>query len=218
MVHSGGFYLVEKQKVPRLMPSKLHWFRWEAATTWLSGFVLLVVVYYAGGAVLVDDTISHVTIPQAVALGVGLLAVAWFVYDWIWRSPLARNEVACGTVCYFLLVGATWALTRVYSGRAAYIHVGAVMGTLMTANVWLRIAPAYRRIVSDVRAGAQPDEALLARVQTRSKHNAFLAMPAVFTMISNHYPLSTYGSEHAWVVLSILILVGWAAAKIIRDH
>jgi uncharacterized membrane protein len=108
-------------------------------------------------------------------------------------------------------------LTRVFNGRAAYIHVGALLGTIMTANVWLRIAPAYRRIVANMRAGLPVDEPLLVRVQNRSKHNAFLAMPAVFTMISNHYP-RVYGGRHPWLMLAVLILVGWAAAKIIRDH
>ena len=134
------------------------------------------------------------------------------------HSPLSRFETPLVAFCYLLLVATSYALMQVFNGRAAYIHVGALLGTLMTANVWLRIVPAYRRIITDVRAGVARDETLLAAVQTRSKHNAFLAMPAVLTMISNHYPMSTYGSDHAWVVLAVLILVGWAAAKIIRDH
>jgi uncharacterized membrane protein len=121
-------------------------------------------------------------------------------------------------LCYLLLVATSYALMQVFNGRAAYIHVGALMGTLMTANVWLRIVPAYRRIVASVRAREPLDEGLIARAQLRSKHNAFLAMPTVLTMISNHYPASTYGSQHAWLVLAVLILVGWAAAKVIRDH
>src|SRR5437762_9963883 len=156
--------------------------------------------------------------PAAFGVALGVLVFAWIVYDLLWLSPLARFETPLVALCYLILVALSYALMQVFNGRAAYIHVGALLGTLMTANVWLRIVPAYRRIVSDVRARLAVDETLLGAVQTRSKHNAFLAMPAVLTMISNHYPTSTWGSDHAWVVLSILILVGWAAAKIIRDH
>jgi uncharacterized membrane protein len=216
MVHSGGFYLVEKQKVPKLMPSKLHWFRWEALTTWLSGLLLLGVVYYAGGAVL-DSSISRISLHQAMALGVGLLVVAWFVYDFLWRSPLGQNDVVGATICYFLLVGVTFALTRIYSGRAAYIHVGAIMGTLMASNVWLRILPAQRQLVAALNAGQAPDLELGERAKQRSKHNTFMIVPVVFIMLSNHFP-STYGSDRSWLVLGALILVGWAAAKVMREH
>lgn len=217
MVHSGGFYLVEKQKIPKLMPTKLHWFRWEAAITWVSGFVLLAVVYYAGGAVLIDDSVSSLSVPQGIALGIGLLVVAWFAYDLFWRSPLGANELVGAALCYLLLVGITFALTRVYSGRAAYIHVGAMMGTLMAANVWVRILPAQRQLVAALNAGLPPDPALGERAKQRSKHNTFMIVPVVFIMISNHFP-STYGSDHPWAVLGVLILAGWAAAKIMREQ
>ena len=212
VVHGGAFYTVQKQSAP---PARLHWFRWEALTTWVSGLVLLWIVYYLPQP---DVWLGGLTRRDAFGLMVGVLVLAWIVYDFLWISPLSRFETPLVAFCYLLLVATSYGLMQIFNGRAAYIHVGALMGTLMTANVWLRIAPAYRRILTDVRAGATPDEALLSRVQMRSKHNAFLAMPAVFTMISNHYAMSTYGSDHAWVVLSILILVGWAAAKIIRDH
>lgn len=217
MVHSGGFYTVEKQKIPKQMPGKLHWFRWEAAATWVSGMLLLIVVYYAGGAVLVDDTISRITIPQGIALGLGVLIAGWFVYDFLWRSPLARNEIAGGTVSYLLLIAATYGLTRVYSGRAAYIHVGAMLGTLMAANVWLRILPAQRQLVAALDAGKPPDLALGERAKQRSKHNTFMIVPVVFIMISNHFP-STYGSDRSWAILGALVLAGWGAAKVMREH
>src|SRR5262245_46254897 len=131
MVHSGGFYVVERQKVPKALPQTLHWFRWEAALTWLSGMALLIVVYYLGGLM---DTRAVGGVSVSVFLGFMLLAVAWLVYDWLWTSPLARNEAGASVVSYLLLVGVTFGLTRVMTGRAAYIHVGAMLGTLMTAN------------------------------------------------------------------------------------
>ena len=216
MVHSGGFYVVQKQK-PAVLPARLHWFRYEALTTWVSGLVLLAVVYYFGGLVI-DPDVRALGSGTALALGAGLLVAGWLVYDGLWISPLARFELPLIAVCYLLLVGTSWALTRVLSARAAYIHVGALMGTIMAANVWLRILPAQRRMVAGLREGRPPDEALAASAKHRSKHNTFLVIPVVFTMISNHYPTATYGSDRAWLVLSVLILVGWAAAKVIRDH
>ena len=212
IVHGGAFYTVRKQAAP---PEQLHWFRWEALTTWLTGLALLWIVYYLRWRGIGVGSLSA---PAAFGVAVGFLAFAWIVYDLLWISPLARFETPLIALCYLILVALSFALMQVFSGRAAYIHVGALMGTLMTANVWLRIVPAYRRILESARAGRPLDEALVARAQIRSKHNAFLAMPTVLTMISNHYPASTYGSQHAWLVLAVLILVGWAAAKVIRDH
>src|SRR6266567_5955875 len=123
MVHSGGFYVVEKRKVPDELSRKLHWFRWEAATTWLSGFALLIVVYYLGGGALVDRDVSQISIGTAVAIGVGLLVVGWLVYDLMMLSPLGKNEKAFAIFAYLIVVGITFALTRILSGRAAYIHV-----------------------------------------------------------------------------------------------
>ena len=212
MVHSGGFYVVEKQKRPGA--HELHWFRWEAALTWLSGAVLLVLVYYMGGA-LVDADVRDISVPAAAAFCVGLLVAAWVVYDLLMLSPLGRSETAFAALAYVLLVGVAYLLTHVLSGRAAYIHMGALFGTLMAANVWLRILPAQRKMIAATRAGAQPDAALAARAKLRSKQNTYMVVPAVFTMISNHFP-TTYGSRQNWLILSALILIGWLAAKFIR--
>ena len=213
MVHSGGFYVVEKQKRPGTQ--ELHWFRWEAALTWLSGLVLLVLVYYLGGA-LVDPDVRDISLPAAVAFCLGLLIVAWVVYDLLVRSPLGKNEIAFAAVAYALLVGVAYLLTHMLSGRAAYIHMGALMGTLMTANVWMRILPAQRRMIAATSAGQTPDARLAAQAKLRSKQNTYMVVPTVFTMISNHFPTATYGSRHNWLILSILILVGWLAARFIR--
>jgi uncharacterized membrane protein len=213
MVHSGGFYVVEKQKQPGTQA--LHWFRWEAAFTWLSGFLLLLLVYYLGGA-LIDPDVRDISLPYAIAFSTGLLVVAWVVYDLLMLSPLGRHESAFALLAYVLLVGVAYLLTHVLSGRAAYIHMGALFGTLMAANVWMRILPAQRRMIAAVKAGRAPDTALAARAKLRSKQNTFMVVPAVFTMISNHFPTATYGSRYNWLILSALILVGWAAAKLIR--
>ena len=213
MVHSGGFYTVGKRKVPSL--KRLHWFRWEAAATWLSGMVLLTVVYYHGGA-MVDADVLDLGAWTAGAFGVGFLAAAWVVYDLLVQSPLGRNERAFAAVAYALVVGGAYLTTHVLSGRAAYIHVGAAFGTIMFLNVWMRILPAQRRMIAAVKDGREPDPAEGARAKLRSKHNTFMAVPTVFTMIANHYPTSTYGREYNWLVLSALVLAGWVAARIIR--
>lgn len=213
MVHSGGFYVVEKQQLPGTR--KLHWFRWEAALTWLSGMVLLAVVYYSSSA-LIDTDVLDISHGAAVALCLGLLVVSWFVYDLLSQSPLGKNPIIFAAISYVLVVGVTYGLTQVLSGRAAFIHVGAMFGTLMAANVWLRILPAQRQMIAATQEGKKPDAALAARAKLRSKHNTYMVVPAVFTMISNHFPSTTYGDKYNWLILAVLILVGWGAAKIIR--
>ena len=216
MVHSGGFYVVEKQRFAAALPRKLHWFRWEAAVTWISGMLLLVIVYYVGGA-LVDDRVADIQVGTGVAIGLGLLFAAWVVYDLLWQSPVGRSETVFAGVSYLLVVGVVFGLTRLLSTRAAYIHVGAMFGTLMTANVWLRILPAQRRMIADLEEGRRPDAALAARAKLRTKHNTYMVVPTVFIMVSNHYPVATYGNKYNWVVLSVLILAGWGAAKLLRS-
>jgi uncharacterized membrane protein len=216
MVHSGGFYVVEKRKVPDLVSRTLHWFRWEAGTTWLSGFALLVLVYYLGGGALVDPDVCDISVGAAVAVGVGTLVGGWIVYDLMMLSPLRKNEQVFAVIAFAMIVGLTYALTRTFSGRAAYIHVGAIFGTIMAANVWMRILPAQKKMIAAINEGRKPDDALSAQAKLRSKQNTFMAVPVVFIMISNHFPGVTYGERHNWAVLSVLILVGWLAAKFIR--
>ncbi|HEX8068607.1 MAG TPA: urate hydroxylase PuuD [Pyrinomonadaceae bacterium] len=233
MVHSGGFYVVEKRKEPSTR--ELHWFRWEAGLTWLSGAALLVWVYYLGGALVDPDVgddfvraigrlpggrarapfLTEHYLGFAVVFCVALLVVGWLVYDLLVRSPLGKNEWAFAAVGYLLLVAVSYLLARVLSGRAAYIHVGALMGTIMAANVWLRILPAQSKMIAATKAGRAPDYKLAASAKLRSKQNTFMVVPVVFTMISNHFA-GTYGSRYNWLILSALILVGWLAAKFIR--
>jgi uncharacterized membrane protein len=208
MVHSGGFYVVEKRG-PSKPEGHLHWFKWEALVTWISGVLLLVLVYHWSALLVFPDG----PIGQVAArwVGLGTLAAGWIVYDLLWRSPLGRNEVAGATLSFALLAGASWGLCRVLSGRAAYIHVGALMGTIMMLNVWLRILPAQKRLVAAVNEGREPDLSLAQRAKQRSKHNTFLALPVILTMVSNHFPTVSYGHEWNWAILGAFVLVGWAA-------
>jgi len=216
MVHSGGFYVVEKRKVPDELSRKLHWFRWEAATTWISGALLLVLMFYLGGGALVDPDISSISVGAAIALGVALLVGGWLIYDLLMLSPLGRSELGFAAVAYVLIVGIAYGLTHVLSGRAAYIHMGAMFGTIMAANVWMRILPAQRKMIAAIREGRTPDQKLAAQAKLRSKQNTFIVVPVVFLMISNHFAGVTYGERNNWLILSILILLGWSAAKLIR--
>jgi len=216
MVHSGGFYVVEKRKIPDLASRTLHWFRWEAGTTWLSGMALMIIVFYLGGGALVDPDVRDISVNAAIALGVGVLIGGWIIYDLLMLSPLGKNEKAFAVVAYILLVGVSYGLTRYLSARAAYIHVGAMMGTIMAANVWMRILPAQKKMIAAINAGQKPDDRLSAQAKLRSKQNTFMAVPLVFLMISNHFPGVTYGDQYNWAILAVLILVGWVAAKFIR--
>lgn len=212
LVHGGGFYLVEKQRLPEMRPQILHWFKWEAATTWLSGAVLIALTYYGGG-LLVEPEQDYTV---AAALGIGVILGGWFVYDGLMRSPLGRRPWLFAVVGWVLLVGLTLLLCRYQSERSAYIHVGAMLGTIMAANVWLRILPSQRCMIAMTKAGRVPDFNLLATGPLRSRHNSYLVVPLVALMISNHYPTISYGHRYNWLVLGVLLLLGWAAARMFR--
>jgi uncharacterized membrane protein len=218
MVHSGGFYEVVKRKylAPAEVPASLHWFMWEAYTTWISGFFLLGVVYYFGGGVyLVDHAVSGIGVGAAIAASLVLLVSGYLVYDALWSSPLARRPALAAVVCFALLVGAAWGLTHLFSGRAAFIHAGAMLGTIMAANVLRVIIPAQARMLAATRAGQPVDVTLGERAKRRSIHNHYMTLPVLFTMLSSHFP-GTYGHRHAWLVLVLLIVVG-AAAKYVMN-
>jgi len=213
MVHSGGFYVVNKTSRPS-PDHTLHWFKWEAALTWLSGFPLLILVYYAGGALVAEQA----QFKTAAMIGIGVIFIGWIVYDLLWLSPLAKIEPLAIAISYALIVALAWWLPQVMSSRAAYMHVGALIGTLMAFNVWMRIIPAQKKMVAAARAGEPIDQTLADRAKFRSKHNTYMVIPVVLIMISNHYPITTYGHQYNWVVLAVLTLVGWAAAHIIRKQ
>jgi uncharacterized membrane protein len=216
MVHSGGFYAVDKQKSLKVRPEQVRWFRWEALMTWLSGMLLMFLVYYLSSG-LIDPDIADISQGRGIAIGLAVLAGGWIVYDLAAQSPLGRSEVAFAVFSLLMIAMLSWGLMHVFSGRAAYIHIGALLGTIMTANVWFRILPSQRKMVAAAAAGAQFDASLSAQAKLRSKHNTFMAVPVVFIMISNHFPVSTYGNSYGWAVLVVLVLLGWGAAKLIRE-
>ena len=209
MVHSGGFYQVEKKLVaPSEMPRTLHWFKWEAYFTWLTGIVLLGLVYYAGGGVLlVDPSVSSIPVHTAIGIGLGTILLSWLFYDTLWKSPLGQSTLLAGAISFAFVIGAAYGFGKVFSGRAAYIHTGAMMGTWMVGNVAMRIIPAQRALVAAVKEGRAPDAALGKRAKQRSRHNNYMTYPVVFIMLSNHFP-STYGSTWAWAVLAGLMILG----------
>jgi uncharacterized membrane protein/plastocyanin len=209
MVHSGGFYDVEKTLVaPKVMPKRLHWFKWEAAFTLLSGWLLLDIVFFQGGAVtLVDPNVSSLSPTAAIALAIGVLVGSWFVYDILWRSPLHKNIVVGGIVTYAFVIGVLWFLSHEVSGRAAFLLTGAMMGTWMATNVWVHIIPAQQGLVKAVSEGKAPNEKLAKHAKMRSRHNNYMTYPVVLIMLSNHFP-GVYGHPKAWMILAGLIVVG----------
>jgi uncharacterized membrane protein len=208
MTHSGGFYRVEKIKVaPDEMPRTLHWFKWEAAFTWISGVALLAIVYYLGsGLEFLDPRLAAVGSLGVTLAGFAALGVAWFVYDALYMSPLAKTPAAAA-IGFALLVAAAYVFSQFMNGRAAYLHVGAIMGTIMAANVWVRIIPAQRALVAATKEGRLPDERLGGRAKQRSVHNNYMTLPVVFIMVSNHFS-STWSHTLNWLVLAGLALVG----------
>ncbi|WP_111493364.1 urate hydroxylase PuuD [Marinobacter bohaiensis] len=207
-VHGGGFYEVAKYKLgPEKMPGILHWFKWEAYSTWLSGTALLFSVYYFGSpGYLIDNAKVELSTLSAALIGLGFIGGVLLVYELLIRSPLARNGMAFGAVLFALLLVVDWALFQVFAGRGAFIHVGAVIGTLMVGNVFLGIMPSQRALVETVEQGREPDERvaqLAALAKLRSTHNNYLTLPVIFIMISNHYPM-LYGHAHGWLILAAI--------------
>jgi uncharacterized membrane protein len=210
MVHSGGFYRVDKQTAPTVIPEKLHWFKWEAALTWLSGILLFVLVYYHG-KIMVDFEDARIKEGMAVFWSISLIMIGWIVYDVILVKLFSKNELLGVSVCYAVIVGLTFALFYYFSRRAACLQLGAMFGTIMTSNVWMRILPAQRRMVAALKEGREPDQAEARRAKTRSKHNTFIVIPVVFLMLSPHFP-----GAYNWITVCIMVLVGWAVAKWLR--
>jgi len=208
-VHGGGFYNPQKYLVaPAELPKELHWFKWEAYSTWLSGFALLTIAYYFNAqAMMIDRSVADLTAMQSVGIGLGFLVTGWIVYDLLCRSPLGRHDLWFGAVVFALLVAAAWALTHLLSGRAAYIHVGAMIGTIMVANVAMLIIPGQRKMVAAMQAGGKPDPIHGIRAKQRSVHNNYFTLPVLFIMISNHYAM-TYQHAHAWLVLAFVMAAG----------
>lgn len=212
-IHGGGIYHLEKYKLaPPKMPDDLHWFKWEAYTTWLSGVALLTVVYYLNPSLYLIAPGSDMSPAVAVLAGLASLIVGWFIYDLLCDSPLGKRPALLGLVLLGLVVLAAFGYSQIFSGRAAYIHTGALIGTIMVGNVFRIIMPAQRALVKAIEENRTPDPVLPAKGLLRSRHNNYFTLPVLFIMISNHFP-STYGSEWNWAILA-----GISACAVLVRH
>ena len=208
-VHGGGFYHAEKFRArPPAMPARLHWFKWEAYWTWISGFALLVIVYYASADLyLIDRNVADLSRASAIAIGIGSIAGGWIVYDLLCKSPLARNERALTTVLFALICFAAWGLAQVFGGRGAYMHFGAMLGTSMVANVAMIIIPAHKEMVRAAERGQDPDPRFGLAGKQRSVHNTYFTLPVLFVMMSSHYAF-TFGHRYNWALLIAMTVAG----------
>jgi uncharacterized membrane protein len=215
LLHSGGFYEVEKKFLgPTEMPKVLHWFKWQAYTTWLTGACLLAIVYYSsGGDTMLDPSVSRIGPGAAVALGAGSIIGGWMLYELLWRSPLARFDAVATALSLAVLSADVWLVTHLLSGRAAFIHVGAMLGTCMAGNVFFHIVPSQRALVASTLAGRPraEDERLSNLAKRRSIHNNYMTFPLLFTMVSNHFG-GVYGNPYNWALLAV-VFVGGASAR-----
>lgn len=212
-IHGGGIYHLEKYKLaPPKMPDNLHWFKWEAYFTWMSGVALLTVVFYLNPTLYLIAPGVDLSPAAAIGIGIGSLVAGWFIYDLLCDSPLGKQPALLGLILFVLVIGAAWGFTQVFSGRGAYIHVGALIGTIMVGNVFRIIMPAQRALVKAIEENRTPDPALPAKGLLRSRHNNYFTLPVLFIMISNHFP-STYGSQYNW-----LILAGIAVIAVLVRH
>lgn len=208
-VHGGGFYHIQKYLVaPEMMPDHLTWFKWESYSTWLSGFAMLVLVYYLGADLyLIDPTIADLQTWQAIAISLASLAFGWIAYDLICKSRFGDDNTRLMIGLYIILVGMAWAYTQVFTGRAALLHLGAFTATIMSANVFMIIMPNQRIVVADLKAGRKPDPKYGKIAKQRSTHNNYLTLPVIFLMLSNHYPL-IFATEYNWLIASLVFLMG----------
>lgn len=208
-VHGGGFYVSQKFLTgPRGEPlsENLHWSKWEAYTTWLSGMGLLALIYWFGAeAYLIDRTVMDLPVPAAIAISAGSLVVGWIVYDALCRA--VSNELALAVLMFVLVAAAAWGYSQVFGARAAYIHTGALIGTIMVWNVFFHVIPGQKRMVAAIRAGREPDPRPGIVGKQRSVHNTYFTLPVLFIMISGHYPM-TYGHPHGWAILAVIMLAG----------
>jgi uncharacterized membrane protein len=206
-IHGGGFYQVQKYRVaPPKLPDPLHWFKWEAYTTWLSGFALLIVLYYVNASTyLVDKSVADLTPTEAILISIGLLVAAWVVYDGLCRAIPSQLVLAVAVIA--LTTVAAWGCSQLFSGRAAYVQVGAMLGTIMAANVFVVIIPAHHKLLRAMKEGREPDPAPGIRAKERSVHNNYLTLPVLFAMLSPHFP-ATYGHSYSWLILVVMMLIG----------
>lgn len=208
-VHGGGFYHIQKYLVaPASMPEHLTWFKWESYATWLSGFALLCVVYYGGADLfLIDRSVLELATWQAICLSLASLAVGWMLYDLLCKSPLGKNTWGLMALLYIVLIAMAWGYTQIFTGRAAFLHLGAFTATIMSANVFFIIIPNQKIVVADLIAGRTPDPKYGVIAKQRSLHNNYLTLPVIFFMLSNHYPLA-FATQFNWVIAALVFLMG----------
>ena len=208
-VHSGGFYNINKLKgPPKQFPKELHWFKWEAYTTWISGFVLLIIVYYLNSeSILIDKKINDISTFTAIIISVTFLLGSWFIYDFLCKSKLINNTFTFSLICLILASLLSYVLTKIYGSRAAYIHVGACLGTIMAANVFRVIIPSQKNMVNSALENKKPDLKKGISAKNRSIHNNYITLPVLFIMISSHFPF-TYGHKYNWLILILISIIG----------
>jgi uncharacterized membrane protein len=208
-VHGGGFYNMRKYLVaPPEMPKELTWFKWESYSTWITGFFLLVWVYYLHADLYtIDPAVRALSPLQASAIGIGGILLSWLVYEGLCRSPLGRNDATLGIALFIYILGAAFIFTQVFNGRAAFLHTGAMIATWMSASVFFVIIPNQKKAVAELLAGRSPDPALGKQAKQRSTHNNYLTLPVLFLMLSNHYPLA-WSSRYAVGIIGLVLIAG----------
>ncbi len=208
-VHGGGFYNMRKYLIaPPELPKELTWFKWESYSTWISGFFLIVWVYYLHADLYTIDPSVYALAPwQAAAIGIGGLGLSWLVYEGLCRSPLGKNGLLLGIVLFFYILGAAYVFTQVFNGRAAFLHTGAMIATWMSASVFFVIIPNQKKVVADLIAGRSPNPRLGKEAKLRSTHNNYLTLPVIFMMLSNHYPL-VWSSRYAVGIVGLVLIAG----------
>ena len=208
-VHSGGFYHINKLKGPPTnFPKELHWFKWEAYTTWISGFVLLIIIYYLNAeGIMIDKNINDINSFTAIIISLIFLLGSWFLYDFLCKSIIINNTVFFTLTCLFLSILASYILTNIFGSRAAYIHVGACLGTIMAANVFRVIIPSQKNMVDAALTNEKPDLQKGIDAKIRSIHNNYITLPVLFIMISSHFPF-TYGHKFNWLILALISIIG----------
>ena len=208
-VHSGGFYHINKLKgPPKKFPKELHWFKWEAYTTWISGFALLIIIYYLNAeSIMIDKNVNDIKTFTAIIISLSFLAASWLIYDYLCKSKLINNTILFSIICLIIAIIISYLLTKIYGSRAAYIHVGASLGTIMAANVFRVIIPSQKNMVDAALANKEPDLQKGFSAKTRSIHNNYLTLPVLFIMISAHFPF-TYGHKYNWLILAIISIIG----------
>ncbi len=208
-VHGGGFYHIQKYLVaPKNLPEHLTWFKWESYATWMSGFALMAVVYYLGADIyLINVEKVALTTPVAITISILSLVGTWVGYSILCRSKIGENSTALMIILYLLIVALSWGFSQIFTGRAAFLHLGAITATIMSANVFMVIIPNQKIVVADLKAGRTPDAKYGKIAKQRSTHNNYLTLPVIFLMLSNHYPLA-FATEYSWIIAALVFLMG----------